>query len=524
MIGGALATVDAPRGRTAEPTRGQNPAWTATAVGALTLLAFVLRWHGLGESLSGDELFAFDDVHGRSLGAMLHYISVNIESSPPLFFICAWVSAHIGDPTEAIRWPSIIAGAATVPVVFLLGARAASRSAGWLAALLFALNPLAIWQGSEGRPYALLMFCSVLSALLLLLALERRRWSPWWAAYALSVAAVAYTHYTGIFVLAIQTAWALWARPARRRELLGATAGAFVLYLPWLPSYHGSFLGVYNALGVHLAPQPIASLFLQAIVGHPAEPDFRWIPGAVATVAFVVVLLAAVIAGAEGLRRRPRWRARLADEGTLVFLLALATPLGLLVYSLSSYNLLLVHNLVASLPFALLSLAMLVLALRRFGWPVAGAAAAVVTAVMAIGAVKTESARGRRVDYRAALAVIEAHSLPGDMISDASIFPVAPGLRQLVPTYFSKPYLVVAADDPAARAGWARASAGARAFVIVAQVGVLRRYVPGPINGYARACQRRVAVPVAPPGCARRRGLWTFPGLQPLVVAEYSGR
>ena len=68
---------------------------------------------------------------------------------------------------------------------------------------LTALSPFMIYYSAEARAYGLLMFFVAGSTLSLLLALDtgRRRW---WIVYAICAAAAFYTHYTCLFVLAVQ--------------------------------------------------------------------------------------------------------------------------------------------------------------------------------------------------------------------------------------------------------------------------------------------------------------------------------
>lgn len=185
----------------------------------LTLVAFALRVVGMDQSLYGDELFAYEEVEGHSLIGVLREVeSQSIEVSPPLFFVLAWLSAKLGDPTIWIRLPSLIAGTALVPVVYLLGSRTVGRPAALLAAALTAIAPFAIFYSAEARPYATLAVLAALSTWSMLRALESpRRW--WWVVYAVAAAGAIYTHYTGVFVLGAQALWAGWGYPRERRSL-----------------------------------------------------------------------------------------------------------------------------------------------------------------------------------------------------------------------------------------------------------------------------------------------------------------
>lgn len=499
------------------------PALVHVLIGVLTLVAFALRVAGLHASLTGDELFAYDDVHGRSLASMVSYIGHNEESSPPLFFVLAWFGAHLGDPTVTIRWPSIVLGSATVPLTYLLARRLAGARVGVIAAVLLALNPLAIWQGAEARPYETLMFFAVLSTLVLLAALDApRAWSWWWVAYAASLAAVALTHYTGVFVLVTQTAWALWTGRERRVQILAASLGAVALFSWWLPDFHSSWVGVYDLLAVPLVPGQIARTLVQALIGHPGFASPADFPGTLATLAVGAAVLAAGAAVfVHRLRARPSATSRGRASLALVVLLALATPAGILLYS-PFHNLLLVHNLISSLPYALIALAWLAYAPGR------GVVSALVTAVLvlvlALGAARTQASDAQRADFRAAFAFINARARAGDAIIDGSIFPFAPGYARYIPAYLTHPYLITTPAAPSARADWARARAGGRTFVLVEASGLLNAYRPPPLAGADPACATAHTVAQPPAGCVALRATRSYPGLQRVVVSMYSGR
>ena len=50
-------------------------------------------------------------------------------------------------------------------------------------------------------------------------------------------ALVLYTHYTGVFAIAAQAAWAFWAGRERLRQVALANAAVAVAYLAWVPSF-----------------------------------------------------------------------------------------------------------------------------------------------------------------------------------------------------------------------------------------------------------------------------------------------
>ncbi len=90
------------------------------------------------EPLRGDEL----DLHRDA------------EISPPLYFILAWLTTQLGSAPELVRLPSLIAGTVSIPLVYLVGARAVNRPAGLIAAAVMTLSPFMIFYSADGRGYA----------------------------------------------------------------------------------------------------------------------------------------------------------------------------------------------------------------------------------------------------------------------------------------------------------------------------------------------------------------------------------
>ena len=99
-------------------------------VGTMTVAAFILYLSQVHQSLYADEVFTYREIAGHSLTSMIHTVGTGVEVSPPLYFVLAWFSAKLGDPTVCIRLPSLILGAATIPVIYLLGRDTIGRAAG----------------------------------------------------------------------------------------------------------------------------------------------------------------------------------------------------------------------------------------------------------------------------------------------------------------------------------------------------------------------------------------------------------
>jgi Dolichyl-phosphate-mannose-protein mannosyltransferase len=405
--------------------------WIWVALGILVLVGFLLRLRGLHQSIVDDEIGTLKDVQGRGFSQLIDFLAsgsgaptttphagilqaVPAEQSPPLYFILAWVSAKLGDPTVLIRLPSLVLGSATIPLLYALGLRTVGRRAALIAAALIALSPFAIFYSVEARPYATLMFLSVVSTLALLRASEPERSRWWWVVYAATASAAIYTHYTAIFVLGGQAVWALVAHREHWRALVLALGAAALSFVPWLPHVHG-FSAVYVFIARVLGLTHGAAL-LTWLNGTPDIPLHRS-PGTGA----LVLLGVGVGVGIAGLAARA-WTTRGSTmvwrpsrELVLVLVLALATLIGIELYDRIAHNVLFLfpRNLSASLPFALLVL----------GWVVtrpeprtASVASGLALAGVAIGAVGTLDDTNSRPPVRAVAHFLDQHAAASETV------------------------------------------------------------------------------------------------------------
>lgn len=192
---------------------GRLPA-SALALCVVALVGLALRLPFMHDSLFGDEVGAFYDVSGHSLGHTLYLLRGHSpELNPPLYFIVAWASEQLfGTSAVSLRLVCLLAGTAAIPLTYALGRETSDARTGLTAAVIVTFSPFLIWYSSEARPYSLLVFVCLLSTLSLLRAVRSGRWE-WWALYAASSCAAAYTHFTSIFLLALQFTWALVPSP-----------------------------------------------------------------------------------------------------------------------------------------------------------------------------------------------------------------------------------------------------------------------------------------------------------------------
>jgi hypothetical protein len=179
-----------------------------------------------------------------TLGGLLDSLRTT-DVHPPLHHLLLWAIQHATGSTAELlmRLPSIVAGTALVPVLFLLGRDLYDRRAGMFAAALAAFSPFVVWYSQEARMYALFMLFASLAMLGQVRALQRGRKRDW-ALWAAATAGLLWTQYFGLFFTAVQQIGflaAAWSLRRAGRPVRGFLAG-------WLGS----------AMLVALAVAPIA--------------------------------------------------------------------------------------------------------------------------------------------------------------------------------------------------------------------------------------------------------------------------
>ena len=203
------------------------------AVAVITLAGAILRFSTLtAQSYWVDEATTVHELH-LSFGALLHQVRVN-ETTPPLYFVLAWVWAKLFGTGEAgLRSFSALLGTGAIPVAYLCGRQLISRWAGVAAAAFAALSPFMIWYSQEARSYMLLGLLCGLSFLFFARAWRQpsTRNVAWWAVFS---GLAILTHFFAGFLVAPEGLLLLWWGPQRRRVLVAGAAVA-VVQLAMLP-------------------------------------------------------------------------------------------------------------------------------------------------------------------------------------------------------------------------------------------------------------------------------------------------
>ena len=241
------------------------------AIVLLTGVAAALRFATIGrQSYWYDEAITASMLDG-SLADVFRGV-VDTESTPPLYYVLAWIWAQLLGTDEAqLRSLSALAGTLVVPVAFAAGRVVATARIGLAAAALAAVSPMLVWYAQEARAYALLALLGGLSFVLFALARSdpSRRRLAWWA--VVSALAIS-THYFAGFVVLAEALLLLRTHPRMRavRWALGGVAAAVVCLLP-LAAVQASHRRLGWVGGIELRDRVAEALQRLVTAGQPSS-------------------------------------------------------------------------------------------------------------------------------------------------------------------------------------------------------------------------------------------------------------
>ncbi len=267
--------------------------WVAAVVLVAVSAALRLRLFDAG--------FWIDD--GIAVGIASHPLSdipslLRQDGSPPLYYalLHVWM-AVFGDSEPATYALSLLFALACIPVAWWAGRSLFDARAGWLCAVVAAVNPFLTQYSGQARMYTLVVLLSLVASAAFAHAFlrGRRRMLPLFGA---ALTLLLYTHGWGIFfgvgcAAAVWPCWWLRSSSTERRQLLVDAALTFglvaVAFAPWLPS---------------LAAQAARTAAPWSIT--PTGGDLVWVLAYVFGAALVSPLTLAAAAGFAGELRRGR--------------------------------------------------------------------------------------------------------------------------------------------------------------------------------------------------------------------------
>ena len=334
----------------------------------LLLIAFLIATVDLRrESLWNDEAWTAWAIRPYYINDMLQRVEADVH--PPLYFLLlGGLGRFAGDSVLALRWPSALFSMIGLAATYALGKQLFDHRTGIFALIILGTASFFVYYAREARMYSLLM---ALAALTTLFYVRWRTKPSVWRAflYSLGMAALLYTHYAGIFIIASHVLHAIIKQLFPQTRLRGKWFKlplpyiiAALLFLPWLPT------------------------LLKQMSSNPNGPLAIPVPTDWATVAALILILTG---GSWGLTLAPFVLGtaipRIRQHTSAILLLIiwlLATPISLLALNMWFAPVYQVRYTIGMLPPGVLLLAY---GLRHVGLPESLSIAKLPTRTMATG-------------------------------------------------------------------------------------------------------------------------------------------
>jgi len=402
--------------------RRRGPA--TAAVTGLTALALAVRLP-VTRGLWLDEATSVAQAR-LPFGAMIGNLAAT-DVHPPLHAAVLWATTRVAGFSElAVRAPSLVAGALTIPALYVCGRDLYGRRTGLVAATLGTVGPFLVWYSQEARMYAFFMLFALLALWAQVRIRNGRTGAADWALWVVFSALLAYTQYFGLLQILVQAGVFLAdLRPGAvvdgRRVLVRSTLTAFAVLLlllgPLVPFAFGQMTanearhaatqipaqegGAVAAAG-DLDVYAVVANGIWALFGYHADE----------TMAQIGALWPLGMLAALALLGRGR-------SGATTFLLAVAglPAAALLVLGTRSRFLFEVRYFAGAVPILfLLTARTLTVAARGRRALLATTGAAVVVLSLATADEQLNRENPRIYDFREALAFVEQQAAPGDVL------------------------------------------------------------------------------------------------------------
>jgi hypothetical protein len=416
LRGAREADLFGPRGKL--PTRGRPDTALKTALWILagvTLFGLALRL-AVPRGIWLDEAIS---VHQSHLS--FHDLFENLQYGdrhPPLHHVVLWFTVKaLGDSEMAVRIPSIVAGTLAIPALYLLGRELYDRRTGLVAAAFGAASPLLIWYSQEARMYAFVELFGLLALWTQLRAIRNPSMGNW-AAYILATAALLWSHYFGLLLIAVQQLIWVGVLIHRRNQgepmrahLLGFGYSLIVLIMQLIPLVvfaHKQFDSTSAAFGSPSGTYD--SLSFYAVVSNMAWALWGYHPDSITELLAagwpLLLLLSLLLLGRGGSRQ------------TNILAVAAITPIVLLVFvALYDRELFEVRYFLVAIPLLFLLVARLVT-----GWIQNPAAQLTVigivmfTLLLGLADQQTNDDNPRLYDFRGAIEKIQDDAGPKSLV------------------------------------------------------------------------------------------------------------
>lgn len=371
------------------------------------MLAYLLRTASLNvQSFWLDEFYAVWFIDRPFVEALR--IIITPDNNGPLYFLLLWPWHRLAGGSDfAVRHLSTLFSVLTVGTLWQLGRHWFNRRVGAWAALLFTLSPFAIWFGQEAKMYALYMFLTTLSTLLLTRALRPQgRWWDW-LSYGIVINLLGYSHFFGAFAIAAQGIAALWV-PGNNWRKRGAYLLTMVLVaLPYLPVVRFALrvLSTLNITDPSKRFVPPGKGLRTLLTAYALRRE----PGQLPRWALLLIGLLLILGLVEAWRRGWRKGLWMTSMLCLPFIFFYAVAFRLRVFAPKYLG--------AIFPFFVLTIALVIEGVRRVHWVPALLCAALLLAPLGHAHLQDlTDPQFQRTDWRYVADYLEKHARPNDVI------------------------------------------------------------------------------------------------------------
>ncbi|MEO6468461.1 MAG: glycosyltransferase family 39 protein [Acidimicrobiia bacterium] len=288
----------------AVPTRAPTSARAAGPAGllvpaalvAVLVVAFVFRFLTTSDLWLDEALTV--NIAKLPLSELQH--ALRQDGAPPLYYVMlhGWIQVF-GSGDVAVRAMSGVLGLVMIGLSYVAGLRFGAddrerKWSAWAAVLVVASSPYAIRYSTEARMYMLAMVLVLFGYLAVQRMIEQGASIGRFVAVALTTAALLYTQYWSLFLLAVVGVVMVlraWRAPELERRpprmvLLAMVAGG-LLFLPWISNFLYQLAHTGTPWDTPATPPTAAALGIIDFVGGKTVEGWSIIP-----VAFVLALLA----------------------------------------------------------------------------------------------------------------------------------------------------------------------------------------------------------------------------------------
>ena len=386
----------------AQQAGGDSPVAHSLPLAGLVILGASLRLIALGQKSFWLDEIASVAISRRPWPVLWHFLWHD-EGNMALYYVLLKPWLQLGYSEITVRLFSVLAGIASIALIYILAAHLFGRSTGLLSAALLAISACAIAVSQEARAYSWLVLFVLLSTYLFVHLLETPNRSRA-LAYAVVAGISCYFHYFGVLVPAAH-AVSIAALPSSRRPyrlLVLAWAIIAVIAAPILWLMHAQDAG-------HLTWVQSPSWLELYHLGVFLAADGGKAVGAV-LLALQLILAGFFVKEARDLWRRPqddllRWRYAL-------ILSLLVTPI-VITLLVSIIRPAFYHRfLIIVLPAWLIMIAISLLRIPARAWRIA--ATAVICGLSLVTTVLLY--RRPSEDWRGAVTYLAANSRPDDRV------------------------------------------------------------------------------------------------------------